>query len=76
MYKFITVQCPYCEHQFTWLKGSWSTCVAFRRKGHDEILESTVCPMCGIEMVVIKELHTGIDINDESIEVLNFIRGI
>lgn len=76
MYKFIAVRCPYCGHQFTWLEGSWSTCVAFRRKGHDEFLESTVCPMCSIEMAVIKELHTGIDINDESIEILSVIRGI
>ena len=35
-----------------------------------------VCPNCDIEMVVLKDSSTGIDIRDESIEVSGVVRGI
>ena len=40
------------------------------------MLESTSCPKCNVEMLVLKDSHIGIDINDKSIEVASTIRGI
>ena len=61
-----------------WQRWSYtgpSHCI-FRRKGTDEELESTVCPKCGLEMVVLSDVLEGIDIRDENIETVCAIRGI
>lgn len=78
MYKFIELQCPYCDHRFVWEEHtrSGSRCKIYSRKGHKEHLISTVCPKCGLEMVVLKELHTGLAIDDESLEVVGISIGI
>lgn len=77
MYKFKGVECPKCNHRFAWLEepNGNSYCL-YRRKGVNEELFSTVCPRCGLEMVVPSDEHTGISITDESIELFSTVRGI
>ena len=72
MNNFVEIVCPNCGHRFVWLEHSWPNCHFYHRKGYDdEFLESTSCPKCGMEMVVLKEIHSGMDIYDESIERIN-----
>ena len=78
MYNFIELECPNCKHIFVWqehtFKGTaWKL---YSRKGYDEMLESTICPKCGMEIAVLNDSHTGIDIHDKSIEVVANVRGI
>lgn len=77
MYKFKEVECPKCNHRFTWLEepNGNSYCL-YCRKGVNEELFSTVCPRCGLEMVVPSDEHTGISITDESIVLFSTVRGI
>lgn len=78
MYHFLELTCPNCRHQFIWLEHTYkgSIYTVYKRIGYDEILESTLCPKCNIEMVVLKDSHIGIDIRDKSIEVAGTLRGI
>ena len=78
MYNFSEIECPNCKHHFVWLEHTYkgSSYTVYRRKGHDEILESTLCPKCSFEMVVLKDSCIGIDVKDESIEIASTIRGI
>ena len=75
--RFFELICPNCGHQFVWLEHSYSSGnIIYRRKGHDEELEGTVCPKCNIKIAVLKESSTGLDISDDSIEIADIIRGI
>ena len=78
MYYFLEITCPNCKHKFMWLESTYngSSYPVYRRKGYNEILESTVCPKCNIEMVVLKDSCNGIDISDDSIEIASILRGI
>lgn len=78
MYHFLEITCPNCRHHFVWLEHSYkgSSYTVYRRRGYDEILESTLCPKCNIEMAVLKDSCSGIDVRDKSIEVASTIRGI
>lgn len=77
MYRFYEIKCPKCGHQFTWLEDSKDSDGNFyRRKGRKELLESTNCPKCNAKMVVLKESHSGIDIMNESIEIVPGFRGL
>lgn len=69
MYKFIEIECPSCGHRFVWLEHTYkgTRYKVYRRAGHNEVLESTVCPKCNLEMVVIKDLHIGISVEDSTI---------
>lgn len=57
-------------------KNTGSSCDVFKRKGMDEMLESSCCPKCNFEMVVTNDSLEGKDIQDEIIERLPTIRGI
>ena len=74
--RFFEIICPNCRHQFVWLEQSYGNGYIYKRKGHDEELDSTVCPKCNIRMVVLKDSFTGLDITDESIDIVDGIRGI
>lgn len=78
MYHFREVTCPNCGHQFVYLENSYKGSIypLYSRRGYNEKLESTICPKCSIEMVVLKDSSTGIDIRDDSIEVVTVVRGI
>lgn len=78
MYKYRQVKCPLCDHIFMWREKSYTglSCDIFKQKGIDEELESTCCPKCNFEMVVINDLLEGIDIQDDKIERFPAIRGI
>ena len=78
MYHFIEIIYPNCGQRFVWLEHTYkgSIYTVYKRIGHDEILESTLCPKCNIEMAVWKESCSGIDIRDKSIEVAGILRGI
>ena len=78
MYRYRQVKCPLCGHTFMWREESYtgSSCDIFKRKGIDEELESTYCPMCSFEMVVAEDLLEGMDIQDKTIERIPSIRGI
>lgn len=77
MYKFKEVECPKCNHRFAWLEEpNGNSYYLYRRKGVNEELFSTVCPQCGLEMVVPGDGHTGIAIADETIELFSTVRGI
>ncbi len=78
MYHFFEIICPNCKHQFVWLEHTYKGSIykLYRRRGYDEILESTTCPKCNIEMAVLKNSFSGIDIRNESIEIACIVRGI
>ncbi len=78
MHHFREIECPNCQHQFVLMEHTYNGSIykIYRRKGYNEELESTTCPKCNTEMVVLKDLHAGIDINDDSIEVASVLRGI
>ena len=78
MYHFLEIICPNCKHKFMWLENTYkgTSYAVYRRKGHKEMLESTSCPKCNIEMVVLKDSCSGIDIRDDSIEIASILRGI
>jgi len=78
MYNFYEIECPNCKHQFVWLEHTYKGSIykVYRRMGHDEVLESAKCPKCDIEMVVIKETHSTIDVKDDSVEVIGSMHGI
>lgn len=78
MHHFREIECPNCQYQFVWMEHTYNGSIykVYRRKGCDEMLESTKCPKCNTEMVVLKNSHIGVDINDESIEVATILRGI
>ena len=78
MCKCRKVVCPICEHDFMWIENA-SGSVSFylyRRKGKNERLISTVCPMCNREIIVPEDLPMGIPVEDETIEVCGSVRGI
>ena len=54
MYHFFELICPNCKHQFVWLEHTYQGSIYkfYRRKEYDEMLESTTCPKCNIEMAV------------------------
>lgn len=78
MYRFREIECPNCRHQFIWFEHTYkgSSYILYRRKGYSEQLESTPCPKCNTEMAVLENSITGIDIQSESIEVADIVRGI
>ena len=78
MYKFIELRCQNCKHQFMYLENTYkgTRCTLYRRKGHKELLESTICPKCNTEIAILKSKHTGIDITNSSIETAGTIHGI
>ena len=78
MYKFIEIECPNCKHKFVWLEYTYKGTrqIWYKRKGFDEALESAECPKCSIEMVVLKDSHSGINVEDTSIEVAGITYGI
>ena len=77
MYKFKEIRCPVCGHIFTWLEEPLGNCYCvYQRKGVDEELFSTICPQCGLEMVVPEESHDGISVEDNGIEIRGTMRGI
>ena len=78
MYRFMEIECPNCKHIFVWLEHTYkgTRYNLYRRKGYNEALESTVCPNCNMEMAVLKDKHSGINIEDSSIEVADSVHGI
>ena len=77
MYKFKEVECPECNHRFAWLEQpSGNSYCLYRRKGIDEKLFSTVCPQCGLEMVVPSDKHMGIAVADKAVELFSTVRGL
>ena len=74
--RFFELICPNCRHQFVWLEHSHYSGYIYRRKGHNEELESTICPKCNIKIAVLKDSSSGLDITDESIEIADIMRGI
>lgn len=78
MYNFLEIKCPNCGHQFVYLEHTYKGPIykIYRRKGHNECLESTSCPNCNIELVVLKDTPNGINIQDKSIEVAEIVQGI
>jgi len=77
MYKFKEVECSKCNHRFAWLEEpSGNSYCLYRRKGIDEELFSTVCPQCGLEMVVPSDKHMGIAVTDKAVELFSTVRGI
>jgi len=77
MYKFKEVECPKCNHRFAWLEAPTGTSYClYRRKGVNEELFSTVCPQCGLEMIVPENEHRGISVNDDTVEMFSTLRGI
>ena len=78
MYKFIEIECPNCKHNFVWLEHTYKGTrhMLYKRKEFDEALESIECTKCGIEMIVLKDSHIGINIEDDSIEVASISYGI
>lgn len=76
---FYELKCPCCGHRFVWYEGTdknSSGTLLYRRKGFKEELLSTPCPKCSVELAVLTDSHTGIPIQDDSIEVAAHIRGI
>ena len=78
MCKYRQIECPLCGHIFMWIEyadlpPSYNV---YRRKGVDEELGSTHCPMCNCEMIVPNDSERGISVEDENVELRGTVRGI
>ena len=78
MLKCRQVQCPKCKHVFMWIEHADlpSSYNVYRRKGIDEELGSTRCPMCCCEMIIPSDIKLGISIEDDTVEHMGTVRGI
>lgn len=78
VYKVYEIECQKCKHKFMWIEGSdiRTSYSLYKRKGISEELISTYCPECNTEVVPIKEVGKGFSVQDESIEVVNAVRGL
>ena len=68
-YKYREVKCPWCDHVFMWDKngGEGILVQRYRLKSTGEPVKEAKCPQCGMKMVVLEHVFTGIDKEDDEI---------
>ncbi len=69
-YKYREVKCPWCNHIFMWNNNSGEGLLLhwYQLKSTGEPVEEAKCPKCGMKMIVLEHIFTGIDIDDDRIE--------
>ena len=69
-YEYREVKCPWCDHVFMWNKNSGEGLLfhSYKLKSTEEPVEEAKCPKCGMEMIVLEHIFTGIDKDDDRIE--------
>ncbi len=74
-YEYREVQCPWCDHIFMWNKHGVERPVfqRYRLIETREALDTAKCPKCGMEIIVLDHVLTGIDLDDDSVEPINGI---
>ena len=77
-YKYREVKCPWCDHVFMWNKNSGEGLIFhwYRLKETEEFVEEAKCPKCGEEMIVLENIFTGIDKDDDRIERVKGVNDI
>ncbi len=77
-YKYREVKCPSCDHVFMWIRNNGDGLLLrwYQLKSTGEPVEEAKCPKCGMKMLVLEHILTGIDINDDRIERIRGERDI
>lgn len=74
-YNFRNAVCPWCKHEFTTLPNAEYTGYVFFDRVSDQFVDTTVCPMCGKQMILVPDKAEGIDPSNGCYEK-GIIRGL
>lgn len=64
-YNFRNAVCPWCKHEFTTLPNTEYTGYEFFDQVANQYVDTTVCPMCGKQMILVPDKAEGIDPSDD-----------